>query len=164
MYNILSNFYSDCGSEWNDCVAESEKYIREKSNFYNSCTPITNITDVPTELLRISNDTCFENRKCQNDVGADSEEAFVGGDPSCVCGDNSSDKSESLTSLRYKRQTGEVFRTSTNSSKILRSHLGGKRLSKDYQQLTRKKGSYSEIRRFFIDYSNTFDEDEFESI
>ena len=77
-------FHSECSSEWFDCIGEDEKYVREKEKFYENCTPTTKNSEVPIELLEVTKDKCFENRKCQADIDGDKEETFVGGSSDCI--------------------------------------------------------------------------------
>ena len=91
------------------------------------------------------------------------EEMFVGGSNQCTCEDLA--VSLNITSSeRYKRQTGEVFRTSANVQRVMRAKLGGRRLARDSQQLTRKKGDYTIIKQQFLDYTESFEEDDFDLI
>ena len=155
-------FCSECESEWFDCVGEDETYIREKESFYENCTAITKDPDVPLELLEITNDRCFENRKCLPNSEEDSE-AFVGGSDQCTCADLAFNLNRNLpSSQRYKRQTGEVFITSAKVRRVFKSRLGGRRLARDNQQLRRRKGDYTLIRQRFFDYTESFEEEEFD--
>ena len=118
---------------------------------------------VPLELLEVTKDRCFENRKCQAEM--EGEESFVGGSNQCTCEDLALNLNlTSISSQRYKRQTGEVFITSANVKRVFRAKLGGRRLARDTQQLTRKKGDYSKIRKQFLDYTESFEEEDFDII
>ena len=160
----LYEFSSEYSSEWFDCVGEDEKYIRDKENFYQKCTAITKDSEVPTELLEVTKDTCFENRKCRS-LDGDEKEMFVACDSRCTC-ENILLKPNrtSVSSQRPKRKTGEVFVTSANVQRVLRTESGGRRLATDIQQLTRRKGDYALIRQEFIDYTNLIDEEYFEFV
>ena len=65
---------------------------------------------------------------------------------------------------RYKRQTGEVFITSANVARVFRARKGARKLARDTQQLRRKKGNYIVIRQSFNDYTDSFDEEDFDLI
>ena len=156
--------HSECASEWFDCIEEDETYIREKG-FYKNCTPTTKNSEVPDELLDVTKDKCFENRKCQADIDGDSEELFVGGSSKCKCEKSASNLNRTLiSSERYKRQTGEVFRTSARVRRVFKARLGGRRLARDEQQLTRRKGDYILIRQGLMDYTESFKEEDFDLI
>ena len=160
----LKHIYSECESEWFDCIGEDEKYIREEENFYENCSAITKDSQVPIELLEVTKDRCFENRKCQAE-SEDSEDAVVGGSNQCTCEDlAASFNRTSTTSERYKRQTGEVFITSAKVTRVFKAQLGGRKLARDNQQLTRRKGDYTLIRQRFIDYTESFEEEDFDII
>jgi hypothetical protein len=161
-----STYFSECESEWFDCIGEDETYIRDKENFYENCTSITNQSEVPIELLEVTKDKCFENRKCQADTDGDGEDLFVGGNSKCTCKELSisPNRADSTTSERYKRQTGEVFITTANVQRVFRARLGGTKLARDNQQLTRRKGNYSLIRRWFIAYTKSFEEEQIDNI
>jgi hypothetical protein len=160
---ISIHFCSECDSEWFDCIGEDEKYITEEENFYQNCSAETRDSDVPIELLEVTKDRCFENRKCEADP--EGEEVFVGGNSQCTCADLAVTLNRTSTSSeRYKRQTGEVFITSANVARVFKAQLGGTRLARDSQQLTRRKGDYRLIRQRFIDYTESFDEEEFDII
>ena len=156
-------FHSECASEWFDCIGEDEEYVKEKANFYENCTPTTKNSEVPNELLEVSKDTCFENRKCQADVDGDSEELFVGGSSKCTCEKSTISLNQTLiSSERYKRQTGEVFITSARVQRVFKAKLGGRRLARDNQELNRRKGDYTLIRQGFLDYTKSFEEEDFD--
>ena len=93
------------------------------------------------------------------------EESFVGGSNQCTCEDLALNLNITLaSSQRYKRQTGEVFVTSAEVRRVFRAKLGGRRLARDNQQLTRKKGDYQLIRKQFLDYTESFEEEDFDLI
>ena len=66
----------------------------------------------------------------------------------------------SASSKRDKRKTGEVFKTSAKSMRVYRAALGSKRVVRDFQQLTREEGSYTLIRQRFMEFIESFDEEE----
>ena len=133
--------------------------------FYENCSAITKDSDVPRELLDITNDRCFENRKCTVAPEGEDEGLFVGsGDGSqCTC-QNLAVVLNRTSSQRYKRQTGEVFITSANVARVFRARKGARKLARDTQQLRRKKGNYIVIRQSFDDYTNSFEEEDFDLI
>ena len=95
-------------------------------------------------------------------MGGDSE-AFVGGSDQCTCADLALSLNIDLaSSQRYKRQTGEVFITSANVHRVFKSRLGGRRIARDNQQLRRRKGDYTLIRQRFFDYTESFEEEDFD--
>ena len=119
---------------------------------------------MPNELLEVTNDRCFENRKC-NTEDADAADLFVGASTKCTCADASDNLNQtSVSSQRYKRQTGEAYIISANAKRVLRARLGGRRLARDTQRLTRRKGDYTLIRNRFRDYTESFEEEDFELI
>ena len=158
-------FHSECSSEWFDCIGEDEKYVREKEKFYENCTPTTKNSEVPIELLEVTKDKCFENRKCQADIDGNKEDSFVGGSSDCICEESSNSPNRTLIPLeRYKRQTGEAFITSARVRRVFKATLGGRRLARDDQQLIRRKGDYTLIRQGFRDYTESFEEEDIDII
>ena len=162
-------FYSECDTEWVDCVAEDESYLRNQTNFYDTCEVITGF-EGNEELLNASKSNCFENQKCENGQILESSENFVGSciQSKCIPFENDpSSNSEKIIS-RYKRQTeqktgtGEVYATSSVNTRVLRSALGDTRIVKDSSQLFRTAGSYSDANRIVTDVSKAFDEEAFE--
>ena len=93
----------------------------------------------------------------------DADGLIVGNSDQCTCANLSTTLNGPL-SQRYKRQTGEVFISRSNSQRVFRARLGGRRLARDRQQLTRKRGNYRRIKQQFQDYTDSFQEEDFDII
>ena len=92
-------------------------------------------------------------------------EGFVGASDQCTCTDLASSLNINLpSSQRYKRQSGEVFITSSKVQRVFRARKGGRRIARDNQQLRRRKGDYTLIRQRFFDYTESFEEEDFDII
>ena len=149
-------FYSECDSEWVDCVTENEQYLREQ-RFYDDCTLIRDGSD--TDLRDVTEDTCLENRQCENGQLRDSDEPFVGFNDACTCDVKDPVYSQNYyvtPKTRYKRQTGERYATGSVDTRMLKTPTGGTRFVRDTHQSIRTK-RYTEANKIHIDHSNYLD-------
>ena len=120
---MFQHFCSECNSEWFDCIGEDETYLREKESFYENCSAITKDSEVPIELLEITKDRCFENRKCNPNMTTDADGLIVGNSDQCTCANLVITPNGPLPQ-RYKRQTAEIYISRSNSQRVFKAGLG----------------------------------------
>ena len=159
-------------------MEENEKNLVDNTTYYEECKFTM---DVDQELIDVSSDKCFENRQCAPDPNAKGDErVFVGAcDAVKVCdpeifGENNAveeiqrqifeSSQEPPASERYKRQTGEVYKSAAQDIRVLRTRSGFRRVARDMQQIRRKRGSYRSIKRLFTRTLDVFDEDALSNI
>lgn len=99
--------FSQCNSEWTDCIPDTEDYLRTKTKLYQGCEPLIG-SDTSNKFANLSTNQCFENRQCLNGQSPDDDRAYAGYDPDANC-ECKKTKSTPLptyysnTATRYKR-------------------------------------------------------------
>ena len=150
--------YRSCESEWLDCIAEDEEYLR-KSNFYKKCEIVTEKAkffgnaSAKNILENVSNNQCFESRRCEDIQLAPGEEPFVGYDPDgdCVCPklEETLPSYYKIPRTRFRRQTRERYfvKVGQKACRVITSRRG-RRIRRSDKQVGRRSTSYTRVRRF----------------
>merc|ERR1719367_1460495 len=116
--------FSDCDSEWRDCIDESEAFLIE-ADFYGQCKKEEGI-NLTQEVRTLAGD-CFKNRRCNEPDGLgtsldESEQTFVGFRKRGECSGNCTNDDigleqdlRTLASQRYKRQISGLPENALNN-------------------------------------------------
>ena len=149
---MFSIGFSDCDSEWLDCISENEEYMRKlrgEDRLYEECK----IKENNPDLRAVSPDNiCFDKRRCANgqqllpEENQEEAEEFVGFSQDCM--DTCPAEDINNVIARYKRQVNEAFSTGASNCRVLRARNKKMRRACDRLRRTRRKGSYQKNRQF----------------